>query len=78
LGEKIVYVPAVKDVTIEQTEGKATALGKLRARHTGWTRLSSPPRRVNTVVIGPPGGGALADIEWVDLSSVMDLARILA
>ena len=27
-----VYIPAVKDVTVEQTEGKTTALGKLLAR----------------------------------------------
>jgi acetylornithine deacetylase len=33
---------------------------------------------VETVVIGPSGGGAHADEEWVDLESVVTLAQILA
>jgi acetylornithine deacetylase len=33
---------------------------------------------VDTVVIGPHGAGAHADVEWVDLESVDALARILA
>jgi acetylornithine deacetylase len=32
---------------------------------------------VETVVIGPHGAGAHADVEWVDLESVERLARIL-
>jgi acetylornithine deacetylase len=32
---------------------------------------------VETVVIGPAGAGAHADVEWVDLESVYDLAEIL-
>ena len=33
---------------------------------------------IETVVMGPSGGGAHADVEWVDLDSVADLALILA
>jgi acetylornithine deacetylase len=33
---------------------------------------------IETVVIGPAGAGAHADVEWVDLNSVVELARILA
>lgn len=33
---------------------------------------------VETVVMGPSGAGAHADVEWVDLDSVADLALILA
>jgi acetylornithine deacetylase len=33
---------------------------------------------VETVVIGPSGAGAHADVEWVDLGSVHRLAEILA
>jgi len=33
---------------------------------------------VETVVIGPAGAGAHADVEWVDLESVRQLAEILA
>ncbi|MGH9663500.1 MAG: ArgE/DapE family deacylase [Bryobacteraceae bacterium] len=33
---------------------------------------------VETVVVGPTGGGAHADEEWVDLDSVAQLAQILA
>ncbi|MCZ6835532.1 MAG: ArgE/DapE family deacylase [Planctomycetota bacterium] len=33
---------------------------------------------VETVVIGPSGGGAHSDHEWVDLDSVYELSRILA
>jgi acetylornithine deacetylase len=33
---------------------------------------------IETVVIGPRGGGAHADEEWVDLQTVVDLAAILA
>jgi acetylornithine deacetylase len=33
---------------------------------------------IETVVFGPAGGGAHADVEWVDLDSVVNLARILA
>jgi acetylornithine deacetylase len=33
---------------------------------------------IETVVIGPAGAGAHADVEWVELSSVVELARILA
>jgi acetylornithine deacetylase len=33
---------------------------------------------VETVVIGPTGAGAHADVEWVDLASVEKLAEILA
>jgi acetylornithine deacetylase len=33
---------------------------------------------VDTVVIGPAGGGAHSKVEWVDLKSVVDLASILA
>lgn len=33
---------------------------------------------VDTVVIGPAGEGAHADVEWVDLASVVELAEILA
>jgi len=33
---------------------------------------------VDTVVIGPHGGGAHADIEWVDVDSCLRLAEILA
>jgi acetylornithine deacetylase len=32
---------------------------------------------VDTVVIGPAGGGAHADEEWVELESVEKLTRIL-
>jgi acetylornithine deacetylase len=32
---------------------------------------------VDTVVIGPAGGGAHSNVEWVDLQSVVDLASIL-
>ena len=33
---------------------------------------------VETVIIGPDGAGAHADVEWVDLDSTVDLAQILA
>jgi acetylornithine deacetylase len=33
---------------------------------------------IETVVFGPAGGGAHADVEWVELDSVMQLAQILA
>jgi acetylornithine deacetylase len=33
---------------------------------------------VDTVVMGPAGGGAHAAVEWVDLASVARLAEILA
>jgi len=33
---------------------------------------------VDTVVFGPAGGGAHADLEWVDVESVIALAQILA
>ena len=33
---------------------------------------------VETVVFGPRGGGAHADVGWVDVESVLELARILA
>jgi acetylornithine deacetylase len=32
---------------------------------------------VETVVIGPAGTGAHADVEWVDVESVVQLAEIL-
>jgi len=32
---------------------------------------------VETVVIGPKGGGAHAPEEWVDVDSVVDLAKVL-
>ena len=33
---------------------------------------------VETVVFGPAGAGAHADVEWVDVESVIQLAEILA
>lgn len=33
---------------------------------------------IETVIIGPTGGGAHADVEWVELDSVFELADILA
>lgn len=33
---------------------------------------------IETVVIGPMGAGAHAEVEWVDLQSLIDLAQILA
>jgi acetylornithine deacetylase len=33
---------------------------------------------VETVICGPAGAGAHADVEWVDLESVIQLAEILA
>jgi acetylornithine deacetylase len=33
---------------------------------------------VATVVYGPRGAGAHADVEWVDLGSVYQLAEVLA
>jgi len=33
---------------------------------------------IDTVTIGPSGGGAHADVEWVDLRSVEQVADILA
>jgi acetylornithine deacetylase len=32
---------------------------------------------IETVIIGPAGGGAHADVEWVEIESVVDLAHIL-
>lgn len=62
-------------------EASATVLGK-RPKHVGenpWMDSALLAQAgVETVVIGPKGGGAHAPEEWVDLDSVVDLARILA
>lgn len=64
----------------------------VRAAHTGATGSGPPPRGVSfwtdaallaaagidTVLLGPAGEGAHADVEWVDLDSVAMTARILA
>jgi acetylornithine deacetylase len=33
---------------------------------------------IETVIFGPSGAGAHADVEWVELDSVMEFARVLA
>ena len=43
----------------------------------GWIRRSLPPRAFPTVIFGPDGEGAHADVEWVDLVSATRTADAL-
>ena len=50
--------------------------------HSGqsfWTDAAILARAgIETVLIGPTGGGLHSEEEWVDIQSVMDLTKILA
>jgi acetylornithine deacetylase len=71
------------DTAIVQAVGRAAThvLGQSPA-HIGETYWADAAllaeAGVETVMIGPSGGGAHANVEWVDLQSLLDLAQILA
>ena len=72
-----------KDASITQTvESAATQVRGRRPKtvgHAGWMDSSLlDSAGVETVIIGPTGGGLHTEEEWVELESVYDLARILA
>jgi acetylornithine deacetylase len=74
VAEDVAIVRAV-DRAAEKVRGR-------RATHIGDTPWMDAAllqaAGVETVVIGPAGTGAHADIEWVDVESVVNLAEILA
>jgi len=69
--------PVVQAVTAAATEDRGEPPAVLG--HTFWMDAALlAAAGVETVVIGPAGAGAHADVEWVDLDSVHRLAAILA
>ena len=43
-----------------------------------WVQALLADAGIETVLIGPIGGGLHSEVEWVDIQSVMDLTEILA
>jgi acetylornithine deacetylase len=69
--------PVVQAVTAAATEARGEPPAVIG--HTFWMDAAIlAAAGVETVVIGPAGAGAHADVEWVDLDSVHRLAAILA
>jgi acetylornithine deacetylase len=69
--------PVVQAVTAATTEVRGERPAVIG--HTFWMDAALlAAAGVETVVIGPVGAGAHADVEWVDLESVHRLAAILA
>ncbi len=74
VAEDAAIVRAVHEAT-EEVRGRAPA----HIGDTPWMDAALlQAAGVETVVIGPEGAGAHADVEWVDLDSVCALAEILA
>lgn len=74
-------VPAAAPIVAEVERAAAAVLGHAPARmgDTPWMDAALLQEAgIPTVVFGPRGAGAHADVEWVDLESVIQLARILA
>lgn len=67
---------------VQAVDRAATAVLGRQPAHTGETYWADAAllaeAGVETVMIGPIGGGAHAKVEWVDLQSLVDLAQILA
>jgi acetylornithine deacetylase len=74
-------VSAKQEIVRRLSEAAASVLGKPRdfVGQTPWMDAALlSAAGVDTVVIGPSGGGAHSREEWVDLESVVSLSEILA
>jgi acetylornithine deacetylase len=80
-GRNAFETPQDAEIVTMLIETVTTVLGKKPELHGELWWMDSGllgDAGIETVIIGPKGAGAHADVEWVDLESVVDLAQILA